>query len=179
MPLTLICCIFSFFVPTESLSTRLSSSEEQAITACRIAIHKAEGSYRIPPRLLESIALIESGRSTGAATSYPWPWTVTVNGKGHYFPTRSEAIAAVRRFQARGARNIDVGCMQINLFHHPKAFKSLQEAFDITQNVSYAAKFLKELQEQYASWSKAVGCYHSATPHLHGAYRHRVLKKWA
>jgi hypothetical protein len=104
---------------------------------------------------------------------------VTVNGKGHYFPTKSAAIAAVKRFQARGARNIDVGCMQVNLLHHQKAFRSLQEAFDITQNISYAAKFLKELQTQYASWSKAVGCYHSATPHLHGPYRQRVLKKWA
>ncbi|MDR1910400.1 MAG: hypothetical protein LBQ26_00960, partial [Holosporales bacterium] len=33
--------------------------------------------------------------------------------------------------------------------------------------------------EQYASWPKAIGRYHSAAPHLHMPYRSRVLKRWA
>ncbi|MDR1910698.1 MAG: hypothetical protein LBQ26_02545, partial [Holosporales bacterium] len=123
-----------------------SPAEMQVVDECRAAIREAENTYHIPSRLLESIALIESGRSLGRGNSCPWPWTVTVNGIGHYFPTKAAAIAAVRRLQARGSRSIDVGCMQINLLHHPKAFKSLQEAFDISQNVAYAAKFLKDLQ---------------------------------
>jgi hypothetical protein len=177
MRCVLVCCVLLF--PLFRLAATPVSLEVQAANTCLEAIHKAEATYRIPPRLLESIALVESGRSLGKTSVYPWPWTVTVNGKGHYFPTKAAAIAAVTQFQARGHKNIDVGCMQVNLQYHPKAFRSLQDAFDITQNVAYAAKFLRELKEQHVSWQKAIGCYHSATSSLHTPYKHRVLKQWA
>jgi hypothetical protein len=144
-----------------------------------MAIRRAERAYGIPEHLLESIALIESGRCLeGEQGISPWPWTIATNGKGQYFSTKLEAIAAVKKLQARGIRNIDVGCMQVNLMHHPKAFKSLHEAFDISRNVAYAAQFLRDLREQYTSWYKAVGCYHSCTTALHFPYRQRVFSTW-
>ena len=69
---------------------------------------------------------------------------------------RREAVAAVRGLQARGVRSIDVGCMQVNLMHHPDAFPSLDVAFDPQANAAYAARFLKELYAQTGDWTRAT-----------------------
>ena len=79
-----------------------------------------------PSGLLQAISLKETGRwDQKRGMSYPWPWTVTAGGKGVYFATKKEAIDKVQALRKKGVRNIDVGCMQINLFYHPNAFLSL------------------------------------------------------
>ncbi len=99
-------------------------------------------------------------------------------GKGRYLPTKAEAIATVRDLKARNVRNIDVGCMQINLRYHPAAFNNLDQAFDPVANVAYGSTFLKSLFEETGSWQKASGRYHSATPEHNRPYRMRILKLW-
>jgi hypothetical protein len=84
----------------------------------------------------------------------------------------------VRQLQARGVRIIDVGCMQINLHHHPNAFASLEQAFDPLTNARYAARFLSELNGGRADWRQAAGHYHSQTPERAGPYREKVLAAW-
>ncbi|GGG22938.1 hypothetical protein GCM10010964_08850 [Caldovatus sediminis] len=146
---------------------------------CRAAIQLAERSHDLPPQLLHAIAQVESGRrhpTTGAFG--PWPWTVNAEGQGRHFATREEAIAHVRQLQARGVRLIDVGCLQINLHHHPNAFASLEEAFDPVANARYAARFLKGLHAARRDWTLAAAHYHSQTPELAEAYRTRVLAAW-
>ncbi|MBW8269347.1 lytic transglycosylase domain-containing protein [Caldovatus aquaticus] len=146
---------------------------------CRAAIQAAERSHNLPPQLLQAIARVESGRrdpATGAVS--PWPWTVNAEGQGRHFDTREEAIAHVRQLQARGVRLIDVGCLQINLHHHPRAFASLEEAFDPAANARYAARFLNELYAARRDWTWAAAHYHSQTPELAEAYRGRVLAAW-
>jgi hypothetical protein len=147
---------------------------------CRAAIQAAERAQNLPPHLLMAIARSESGRrdpETGAF--HPWPWTINAEGRGQFFPTKAEAIAAVRAEQARGVRSIDVGCMQINLRHHPNAFTSLEEAFDPAANARYAARFLTELNSTRGDWSQAAGAYHSQTPGFAEPYRARVMAAWA
>lgn len=80
--------------------------------------------------------------------------------------------------QAQGIESIDVGCMQVNLRHHPDAFKDLDAAFDPAQNVKYAAQFLSRLNHQQGTWHKAVAHYHSATPLHHIPYQRKVLAVW-
>ena len=80
------------------------------------------------------------------------------------FASKAEAIAHVERLKAAGERNIDVGCMQINLMHHPDAFASLDEAFEPTRNVAYGARFLGALEQETSSWERAVERYHTADP---------------
>ncbi len=146
---------------------------------CRQAIHAAEREYRLPAALLQAIARVESGRvdpATGAVT--PWPWTINVEGQGRYFETKEEAIAAVQALRARGVKLIDVGCMQVNLHHHPQAFASLEEAFDPVANARYAAQFLTRLYQARRNWEQAAAHYHSATPELAAAYRLKVLAAW-
>ena len=106
---------------------------------CDSAIVSAERTIRLPARLLGAIAEVESGRPTDKGVIRPWPWTINAEGRGQFFATKLEAIAAVRALQASGVRSIDVGCMQVNLMHHPTAFATLDEAFDPPANALYAA----------------------------------------
>ncbi len=153
------------------------SQEQRGICAEPIRYHEREAG--IPNRLLAAVARAESGRwDKVESASFAWPWTVTAEGKGQFFASKDEAIAQVKRLRGRGVRNIDVGCMQINLLHHPDAFADLGEAFDPQANVAYAASFLKQLFDQKRSWVTAVGNYHSATPEFHFRYREKVMKLW-
>ena len=146
---------------------------------CETAITSAEYAGGLPPRMLMAIAMVESGRYDEAAGAVrPWPWTINAAGEGHYSPSQAEAIDAVKAFQARGVRSIDVGCMQVNLMHHPDAFASLDDAFNPGANAAYAAKFLNALRGQGEDWSAAIGAYHSATPALGDAYRAMVMLRW-
>ena len=61
-------------------------------------------------------------------------------------------------------RNIDVGCVQVNLMHHPAAFADLGQAFDPSANVAYGAWLLATLRDATGSWERAVALYHSARP---------------
>jgi hypothetical protein len=146
---------------------------------CRPAIRAAERAYGIPVALLAALGRVESGRRDPDSGAFgPWPWTINAEGRGQFFPTKAEAIAEVRRLQARGVRSIDVGCMQVNLHHHPQAFASLEDAFDPATNADYAARFLIELQQRSNSWLQAAAHYHSHTPELADAYRRRVMAAW-
>jgi hypothetical protein len=77
------------------------------------------------------------------------------------------------------ARSIDIGCLQVNLLHHPNAFASLAEGFDPAANARYAARFLVELRNRLGGWLPAIGAYHSATDWRAEPYRARVLANWA
>ena len=146
---------------------------------CRAAIAEAERGANLPRGLLQAIGRVESGRRDPETGQFaPWPWTINAEGEGKYFPTREAAIAHVRQLQARGVRIIDVGCMQINLHHHPNAFASLEQAFDPLTNARYAARFLTELNGGRADWRQAAGHYHSQTPERAGPYREKVLAAW-
>ena len=147
---------------------------------CKQTIAAEERRSRVPTHLLAAIAMNESGRThPDLKKRLPWPWTVMAEGQGRYLPSKAAAIAEVEGLRARGVRNIDVGCMQINLHHHARAFDSLEEAFDPASNVAYAARFLTDLFEQTGSWAEAAGRYHSATPEFKEPYQQRVMTTWA
>jgi soluble lytic murein transglycosylase-like protein len=146
---------------------------------CARAIAPFERAYDIPGELMQAVALAESGRWDAARQEkHAWPWTVTAGGKGEFLPDKAAAIARVRQLQAQGRRNIDVGCMQVNLLHHPRAFKDLEEAFDPEANAAYAAAFLDDRWTATKSWMVAVSQYHSSTPALARRYWQRVNVLW-
>ena len=149
--------------------------------ACRAAIAVAEAEAALPAGLLHAIGRTESGRRDPATGRIePWPWALNAAGMGLYAATREEAVATVLALQARGLRSIDVGCLQVNLLHHPGAFASVEDAFDPLANARYAAGFLRELQARAGGdWGLAVARYHSATPERGEAYRLRVMASLA
>ncbi|MDA1091094.1 MAG: transglycosylase SLT domain-containing protein [Proteobacteria bacterium] len=133
----------------------------------------------IPRHLLGAISLAESGRwNKSKQENVAWPWTVTSGGQGRYFDTKAEALAEVEILLTKGVRNIDVGCMQINLFYHSGAFETLDEAFDPGANTTYAATYLKNMFSATGDWTEAAGYYHSMTPERNGPYKKKVLNFW-
>jgi len=146
---------------------------------CAAAVSGAETRHRIPRRLLHAVSLIESGRwHARRERAVAWPWTVQAEGKGQFYPTKRAAMAAVAALRRRGVANIDVGCMQVNLMHHPKAFASLETAFDPAHNTAYAAAFLAGLKRKHNSWRAAVQRYHSSTPENRIPYQKKVFAAW-
>jgi hypothetical protein len=125
------------------------------------------------------MALVESGRvEPGGARAVPWPWTINSPAGSFHLPSRAEAVAKVEDLRARGVTNIDVGCLQVNLHHHPEAFASLDQAFEPAANVAYAAAYLTALEAEGASVFGAVGRYHSRTPVLGVMYARKVFARW-
>ncbi len=149
-------------------------------TLCADAIDGAENRERwLPDGLLYAIALTESAyRPDGFRTVVPWPWTINSPKGSFYLESRREAVAKVEELQAMGVRNIDVGCMQINLRYHPDAFRSLDDAFHPASNVGYAVRFLGDLERDTPTLFDAVGRYHSGTPWRSRAYARKVFARW-
>lgn len=146
---------------------------------CRFHTERHEAQSRLPRNMLTALSHVESGRwDTVRQEKIAWPWTVMAEGDGRYFRTKAEAIKEVRALQAKGIRNIDVGCMQINLKHHPHAFDTLNDAFDPAINVAYAADFLTRLYNDTGSWAKAATRYHSATPVRATRYSGLLTRAW-
>jgi hypothetical protein len=129
----------------------------------------------MPAGLLGAIAKVETGRRAPDGSVQPWPWSYNAAGDGRYAASNAEALQEVRALQARGVRSIDIGCMQVNLLHHPAAFPDLEAGFDPATNVAYAVRFLRELHARTGDWHQAVALYHSATPERGLIYQQRVM----
>jgi len=169
-------CLFLLITP--SLTARAATPADP-FAQCEQAIRTAEATGHTPRGMLAAIGQVESGRPdprTGAMR--PWPWTIDADGVGQFFTTKAQAIAAVAALQAKGVRSIDVGCMQVNLMHHPDAFASLEQAFDPIANAHFAVRFLNTLYQHSGSWPNAIAAYHSQTPQIAEDYRRRVLVTW-
>lgn len=136
-----------------------------------------EKKHQIPTDTLHSISLRESGKAhTTHRIRVVWPWSVGVEGEGHYFTNKQEAVTFVKKQLKLGKTNIDVGCMQINLKSHPEAFLSIEHAFEPRINVAYGAKFLRDKYDDLKDWHKAIAHYHSSTPELGFKYKQEVIK---
>ena len=179
--LFLLACLGALCMTTGARARGLPvvASIPPASALCRSAILQAERAGAIPDRLMDAIAVVESGRRDPVSGAvYPWPWTINAEGTGHWYESKAEAIAAVKALQARGVNSIDVGCMQVNLMHHPDAFASLDIAFEPLANATYAARFLRELYNQTYAWPLAAAAYHSFTPDIGADYARKVLAAW-
>lgn len=142
---------------------------------CDDAAHQAAREFSIPVDVLLAITRVETGLTRDGAHG-PWPWTINLAGKGHYYDTADEAIDHIERARAKGARSFDVGCFQINHKWHGQAFASIPVMFDPVENARYAAQYLQRLRKEMGSWKRAIGAYHSRTAHRSAAYRNKVEK---
>ena len=127
---------------------------------CERAARTAAQETGVSLALLRAIMLAESGRDIGQGRA-AWPWTLQSQGRGHWLTSADDALAAARDLIAAGETNIDLGCFQINLGWHGKAFASLAAMLDPDTNARYAAGYLQELYAQTGDWRSAAGAYHS------------------
>jgi len=168
----------SFALPSHGLENSGQGFENNQ-KVCVAQTREQERKRRIPEHLLTAISHVESGRwSPLHKANVAWPWTVTSGGAGRFFDSKQEAMAEVEFLMTEGVRNIDVGCMQINLHYHADAFDTLSDAFDPAQNTAYAASFLSKLKTSSNSWMDAAGTYHSSTPDKKAYYQSKVRASW-
>lgn len=160
-------------------AAKFPANAAEFVATCRSATAETEKNLRLPKRLLNAISLTETGRwHEKKREIIAWPWTVYSEGRGRYLPSKAAAIKEVQKLKAKGVKNIDVGCMQVNLHWHPKAFSSLEQAFDPKINAAYAGDLLLRLRDESRSWNVAVAHYHSRTKKYNIPYRKKVYKLW-
>ena len=147
--------------------------------ACADEARRLEIQENIPKLLLTAVTFTETGRRGPYGRQImSWPWTLHAEGKSLHFQSKVEAANAVRALMARGVKNIDVGCMQINLRYHPHAFTSVEEALDPMANLAYGVTFLKHLEQRHNGWPAAIQNYHSANRAVNQRYRRKVFAIW-
>lgn len=176
---TFLATLLLFAISGQADAQKSATEKRDDDTICVELTQLAERTRRFPKGLLYAIARIESGRKASSSSAVtPWPWTVTVKGKGNYYASKQEAVKAIKQFQRDGHSNIDVGCMQVNLYHHGRAFRSVEEAIDPVNNVAYATEYLVVLYKRYRNWQEAIKYYHSSDPTKHDYYLARVRRTW-
>lgn len=162
-----------------AFSAYAEDAQLREVQECTRHLPTMERLYNIPAHWLAAIASTESGRyNPKLRMTVPWPWTINVGGKGYWFDSKQEAIAATRQLLMRGEKSIDVGCMQVNLMYHGTAFANLDQAFEPMYNIAYAAKFLRSNYDNLNSWTKATAAYHSMRAERGADYYRKVYKKW-
>ena len=124
--------------------------------ACEREMTRASAQHGVPLNVLYSVGLTETGSRGGLS-----PYDMNVDGQAVHSTSLAEAMARFAQAKGRGAKFIDIGCMQINHHFHSADFRSLSEMFDPARNVEYAANFLKSLKAQEGSWTLAVARYNA------------------
>jgi Transglycosylase SLT domain len=124
--------------------------------ACEREMTRASAQHGVPLNVLYSVGLTETGSRNGLS-----PYDMNVDGAAVHSTSLAEAMARFEQAEWRGAKFIDIGCMQINHHFHSADFHSLSEMFDPARNVEYAANFLKSLKAQEGSWTLAVARYNA------------------
>lgn len=162
--------ILALLTAVSGVAEAWANSDPAAI--CEQVASEASRRTGVPVSVLKAISLTETGRKRGG-TFRPWPWTVNMQGKGHWFDSEDDARAYVYKEFRRGARSFDIGCFQINYKWHGQAFRSIDEMFDPLANALYAARFLQTLHAELGDWGRAAGAYHSRTPEFADRYQAR------
>jgi soluble lytic murein transglycosylase-like protein len=123
---------------------------------CEREMARAAVVYKVPLGILYAVGLTETGRKGSLQ-----PYAMNIEGQPFFATNLQDATRHFEDARRRGARLIDVGCMQINHYYHGSHFASLADMFDPSRNVTYAAQFLQELKGQHGSWTLAAARYHA------------------
>jgi hypothetical protein len=149
----------------------LACSSDRARAAdgngCEREMAHAASASQIPISVLYAVALTETGSRGGFN-----PYDLDIDGRAVHPASLSDALDDVARERARGAKFIDVGCMQINVEFHRRDFPSLAAMFEPSANVAYAARFLAQLKREQGSWTLAVARYNSGPKNDAGQKRY-------
>ncbi len=164
--------LLPFLGPLSGFAAPLSA-ELSPVPICDLAAQQASNASGVPVDILLAISRVESGRRHDGGFG-PWPWTINADGKGTFYATKQEAVAAATAHLSDGTGTFDTGCFQLNYRYHSGAFSSLNDMFDPQQNADYAADFLLELYDENGNWADAVAAYHSRTPDLGASYLNKV-----
>ena len=132
----------------------LSAAENSL--ACERFMVKASADENVPLGVLYAVALTETGQK-----GLLHPFALNIEGRTVLTKLAGEALAEFTKARQDGVKLIDLGCMQINHFYHGHNFPSVAAMLDPALNVSYAARFLRDLRTREGSWTMAVARYHA------------------
>lgn len=161
-------------VALTAIASPLALSAEDVSGLCRDAAATASADAGVPYDVLLALSVTETGRH-----GQPWPWAIGIEGEGHWADSADEAATLAQKALDEGITNIDVGCFQVNVRWHSKAFRSIEDMLDPERNATYAARFLAEKFAETGDWSDAAAAYHSATPDRAEAYKTRFDATYA
>lgn len=182
-PAVLVMLVMLALMPLAAMAAQFPAGGESGVPP---GYRLIAGEYGIPAALLYAMALTESRRTvrlTGRHTARPWPWTLNVAGRGHWFSTRRDAWRALRRNLAAGRRSIDIGLMQVNWRYHRGQLLDPWTALDPYHNLRVGARILRQCFDLTGDWWQAAGCYHAPGPDKASQaraarYRARVRDQW-
>lgn len=164
----------SLIILAATVPPALARSGTGGAELCLRAAAQAAERSGVPYDVLRAVSVVETGRN-----GQPWPWTVSVRGEGHWSNTMQDAATLVQAALDQGITNVDLGCFQLNLYWHARAFQSIEDMLDPARNAAYAADFLAEKYAETGDWSLAAAAYHSATPEHADRYQARFDATWA
>ncbi len=135
-------------------SPAFSAADDSNI--CEKYLTQAAADENVPLGVLYAVGLTETGKKGSLH-----PYALNIEGRTVFTVSAEDAMKEFNRARGAGKTLIDLGCMQINHYYHGKEFSSVEAMFDPAQNVSYAARFLRELRQREGSWTMAVARYHA------------------
>ena len=137
-------------------ASSFAAAHAEGPLSCEREMTRAAARTGVPLNVLYSVGLTETG-SRGELS----PYDMNIDGQAVHSTGLAEAMARFAQAKGRGAKLIDIGCMQINHHWHGSDFCSLSDMFDPARNVEYAASFLKALRAEQGSWTLAVARYNA------------------
>ena len=108
---------------------------------CEREMARAARRHGVPLGVLYAVGLSETGRK-GVLN----PYALNIDGKTALATDLRNAVTLFSDAKNKGAKLVDLGCMQINHRYHGDKFSGVEAMFDPARNVDYAARFLKELR---------------------------------
>ncbi|MDO8863273.1 lytic transglycosylase domain-containing protein [Haliea sp. E1-2-M8] len=153
------------------MMTLLVSYSASVVAAEREVYELVSRYVGVPNDVLYAMAQAESGRAV-AGRIEPWPWTLNIEGNGHYFDDREAMFDAMMTALRGDKLSVDVGPMQLNWSWQ---FDRLQSPWRITDpviNIKVAAEVLRDHYERSGDWRIAVGHYHRPSE---ASAKHRLI----
>ena len=134
---------------------------------CEREMALAARRHGVPLGVLYAVGLSETGRK-GSLN----PYALNIDGRTVLATDLGNAMTRFSEARSKGAKLVDVGCMQINHRYHGDKFSSVEAMFDPARNVDYAARFLKELRTREGNWTMAVARYNAGPTNTIGQRRY-------
>lgn len=152
---SLACCVLACVLVC-ILAGALPAAAKAADLSCEAEILQAARRHNVPPGILYAVGLAETGRK-GSLHAF----ALNIEGRAIFAATATAAEQEFHKARRKGARLIDLGCMQINHHYHGQYFSSLRQMLNPKHNVDYAAGFLSRLKQRHGTWAMAVARYHA------------------
>lgn len=140
-----------------SFNEASAARADQQSLICERQLARASQEEQVPLPVLYAVGLTESGNKGRLH-----PYALNIEGKTVFAKSKQDALREFANARKQGKKLIDLGCMQVNHHFHGENFSGPAEMLVPDKNVTYAARFLKQLRQEHGSWTMAVARYHAS-----------------